>query len=72
VGGRVGDTVKYKQLKALARHADRAWGGERKRLVEGLIRELPKLDPFEGFSEGAVWLAKLIARVKQLDGSDHS
>jgi hypothetical protein len=48
VGGWVGNAVKYKQLKALARRADCASGGERKRLMEQLIRELPKLDPFEG------------------------
>lgn len=38
----------YKQLKALVRRADRARSEERKRLVEELIRELPKLDPFRG------------------------
>lgn len=59
--------MNYHELKALARRADRASGEERKRLVERLMRELPKLDPFEGFSEGAVWLAKLIARVKWVD-----
>ena len=57
----------YRQLKALARRADRSKGEERKRLVEKLMRELPKLDPFEGFSEGAVWLAKFLARVKWVD-----
>ena len=41
--------MNYRELKALARRADRAKCGERKRLVGWLIRELPKLDPFEGF-----------------------
>lgn len=41
----------YLELKELTRRADRARGEERKRLVEKLMRELPKLDPFEGFSE---------------------
>lgn len=36
----------------------------RGRLVEKLIKELPKLDPFEGFSKDTIWSAKLIARVK--------
>lgn len=64
--------MNYRQLKALARRADRARGEKRKRLVEKLIRELPKLDPFEGFSEETVWLAKLIARVKWADFSKFS
>jgi hypothetical protein len=44
--------------------------GERRRLVEKLIQELLGLDPFEGFSEGAVWLARFLARVKwvEVDG----
>ena len=29
-----------------------------------LIKELPKLDPFEGFGEDTIWFAKLIVRVK--------
>jgi len=49
--------MNYRKLKAIARRADRAQGEKRKRLVERLIKELPKLDPFEGFSGGAVWLA---------------
>jgi len=56
--------MKYYQLKALARRADHAKGKERKRLVEALLKALPGLDPFEGFSERAIWLAKLIARLK--------
>jgi hypothetical protein len=56
--------MNYKQLKALARRADRAKGKERERLVEALLKALPGLDPFEGFSEQAVWLAKLLARLK--------
>ena len=42
---------KLKQLKSLARSAGRVRGKERKRFEEELIRELPKLDPFEGFSK---------------------
>lgn len=45
----------YRELKALARRADRAKGEKRKRLVEELIREIPKLDPFEGCDEFMVW-----------------
>lgn len=56
--------MSYPELKAPARRADRAKGEKRKRLVEKLIQELPKLDPFENFSEGAVWFAKLVARLK--------
>lgn len=41
--------MNYPQLKALARRADLAKGEERKRLVEELIKELPKLDSFEGY-----------------------
>lgn len=33
--------MKYLELKALARRADRTKGEERRRLVEKLIRELP-------------------------------
>jgi hypothetical protein len=68
----VGNTVKYRQLKALARRADRARGEERNRLVEELVRELPKLDPFEGFSEDTIWLAKLVARLKWVDFDEFS
>jgi hypothetical protein len=64
--------MNYKQLKSLARRVDLAVGEERKQLVEKLIKELPKLDPLEGFSEGAVWLAKLIAKVKWFDASEFS
>lgn len=64
--------MNYHQLKALARRADRARGEKRRRLVEKLIRELPKLDPFEEFSEGAVRLAKFLARVKLFDASEFS
>jgi hypothetical protein len=35
--------------------------------VGRLIRELPKLDPFEGRDEFMIWLAKLVARVKWID-----
>lgn len=63
---------KLKQLKALARRADRARGEERNWLVEGLIRELPKLDPFEGCDEFTIWLAKLIARMKWGDADGFS
>lgn len=56
--------MNYCELKALARRADKARGEERRQLVEKLIRELPKLDPFEGYDEFTVWFAKLIARVK--------
>ena len=59
--------MNYRQLKALARRADRARGEERKRLVERLMRELPKLDPFEGMNEFTVWLLKLVARLKWVD-----
>ncbi|MBA7506151.1 hypothetical protein ES706_04831 [subsurface metagenome] len=57
-------SINYLELKALARRADRARGEERKRLVERLIRELPKLNSFEGCDESTVWLARLIARMK--------
>lgn len=46
--------MNYLELKALARRAQRSKGEERRRLVEELIKGLPRLDPFEGFSEGAV------------------
>jgi len=62
----------YRQLKALARRADRVKGKERELLVELLLYELPKLDPFEGFSEGAIWLAKLLARLKWFDADQFS
>lgn len=64
--------MNYRELKTLARRADRARGEERRRLVEELIRELPKLDPFEGFSEGAVWFAGFLARVKWFGASELS
>jgi hypothetical protein len=38
--------------------------------VERLIKELSKLDPFEGFSEGATWLVRLLARVKWGDSDE--
>ncbi|MBA7501629.1 hypothetical protein ES706_00202 [subsurface metagenome] len=59
--------MNYRELKALARRADPARDKERKRLVEKLIRELPKLGPFKGFSEGTIWFAKLVARVKWIN-----
>lgn len=59
--------VTCRKLKKLAYRADYARGEERGRLVEKLIRELPKLDPFEGVSEDTVWFAKLVARAKWLD-----
>jgi len=62
----------HRQLKALARRADRARGRERERLVEILLEALPRLDPFEGFSEGAVQLAKLLARLKWFDTDQFS
>ncbi|MBA7629462.1 hypothetical protein ES703_36961 [subsurface metagenome] len=46
--------MNYQELKALARRADRARGEERKRLVEKLIKELPKLGPFESFGKRAM------------------
>lgn len=64
--------MNYQQLKELARRADRARGRERERLVEALLLELPGLDPFEGFSEQAVWLARLLARLRWFDASQHS
>ncbi len=68
----MGNAIKYQQLKALAHRAERAKGEKRKRLVEKLIRELPKLDPFEGMDEFTVWLAKLVARVKWVDFGEFS
>jgi hypothetical protein len=56
--------MNYKQLKALARRADLARGRERERLAEALLSVLPGLDPFEGYDEFTVWLARLLARVK--------
>jgi hypothetical protein len=64
--------MNHKQLKALARRAGRAKGEERKRLVERLMRELPKLDPFEGIDPNIIWFAKLVARVKWADVSEFS
>ncbi len=64
--------MNYRQLKGLARRADRARGEERKRLVEKLIQELPKLDPFEGMDEFTVWLVKLVARVRWVDFDEFS
>ncbi len=61
----MGNTVKYQELKALARRADHAQGEERGWLVEKLVKELPKLDPFEGYDEFTVWLARLVARLKR-------
>lgn len=43
--------MNYWELKELAKRADRARGEERRQLVDKLIRELPKLDPFEGHSD---------------------
>lgn len=60
----------YHELKTLARRADRARGEGRKRLVEKLIRELPKLDPFEGHDKFTVWLAKFMARVRWVDANE--
>lgn len=61
--------MNYRELKALAHRADCARGEERRRLVEKLIRELPKLDPFEGYDEFTVWLAKPVAKMKWFDTS---
>lgn len=58
------DFMNYLELKALAHRADFAKGEERKQLVEELMKELPKLDPFEGVDEFMVWLVKLVVRVK--------
>ena len=59
--------MNYRQLKELARRADRAKGEKRKRLVDKLIRELPKMDPLEEISEETVWLVKFLARVKWIE-----
>ena len=64
--------MNYRKLKALARRADRARGEERRRLVENLIKELPKLDLFEGYDEFTIWLAKLLVRMKWFDASKFS
>jgi len=64
--------MNYRQLKALARRADCTKGKERERLVEALLKTLPTLDPFEGFSKEAVWLAKLLARLKWFDAEEFS
>jgi hypothetical protein len=64
--------MKYRQLKALARRADRARGKERKRLVEALHKELPGLNPFEGFSEEFIWFVKLLARLKWFEAEEFS
>jgi hypothetical protein len=64
--------MNYRQLKALARRADCARGKERERLVEALLKALPELDPFEGFSEEEIWLAKFLARLKWFDASQLS
>lgn len=63
----VGDALNYQEIKTLARRADRARGEERKRLVERLIRELPRLDPFEGISEETIWFARFLVRMKWFD-----
>lgn len=62
--------MSHEQLKALARRADQAKGEGRRRLVEELMRELPKFDPFEGYDEFTIRLAKLVARVKWFDASE--
>jgi hypothetical protein len=64
--------MNYQQLKALARRADCAKGKERERLVETLLKALPTLDPFEGFSEEFIWFVKLLARFKWLEVEDLS
>ncbi len=61
--------MNYRELKTLARRADHAKGKERRWLVERLIRELPKLNPFEGYNEFTVWFAKLVAKMKWFDVS---
>ena len=50
--------------KVLARRADHVHGEKRKQLVERLMKELSKLDPFEGMDEFTIWLARFLARVK--------
>ena len=72
MGKRRLEVANYRQLKALARRADCTRGKERERLVEALLEALPGLDPFEGFSEQAVWLAKFLARLKWFDSEEFS
>jgi hypothetical protein len=72
MGKRGLEVANYRQLKALAKRADCAKGKERKRLVETLLKALPTLDPFEGFSEQAIWLAKFLARLKWFDAEEFS
>lgn len=36
--------------------------------MEKLIKKLPEFDPFEGFSEGAVWSARFLARARKITG----
>jgi hypothetical protein len=62
----------YRQLKALARRADRATGKRRERLVEALLKALPGLDPFEGFSKEEIWVAKFLAKLKWFDSEEFS
>ncbi len=64
--------MNYRQLKDLARRANQAKGEKRKRLVEKLIRELPKMDPFDGISKETIWLTKFLARVKWVEIGDLS
>ncbi len=40
--------------------------------MEKLIKELPKLDPFEGYDEFTIWLARLLARVRWFDADGFS
>ncbi|KXA99919.1 hypothetical protein AKJ48_02130 [candidate division MSBL1 archaeon SCGC-AAA261O19] len=56
--------MNYRELKELARRVDQSEGEERERLLRKLIEELPELDPFEGHSEFAVMVAKMLAGVK--------
>lgn len=58
---------KLKQLKSLARSAGRVRGKERRRLVDRLVKDLPKLDPFEGHDGFTIWLARFLARLKWLN-----
>lgn len=59
--------MNYRQLKDLARRADRARGEERRRLVERLMRELPKLDPWEGVNPRTRQLAEYLAIIKWIE-----
>ncbi|MBA7501610.1 hypothetical protein ES706_00183 [subsurface metagenome] len=68
----MGGSINYRELKALARRADRARDEKQRRLVENLIKEFPKLDLFEGYDEFTIWLAKLLVRVKWFDASKFS